>query len=107
MNLDDFIITCFCTIDEIVPSVTKGKRLRERGPMPKLADSEVITMELVGTYLGLSQDQEVFDYFRRHYAHFFPGMETIPFRGQTERLLKEASSFCSARDYSQWCLTLG
>jgi len=33
--------------------------------------------------------------------------ETIPFRGQTERLLKEASSFCSARDYSQWCLTLG
>ena len=49
MNLDDFIITCFCTIDEMVPTVTKGKRLRERGPMPQLADSEVITLEVVGT----------------------------------------------------------
>jgi len=77
MNLDDFIITCFCMIDEMLPSVTQGKRLRERGPMPKLADSEVITMELVGTYLGLSQDKEVFDYFRRHYAHFFPAMAQV------------------------------
>lgn len=33
--------------------VTKGKRLRERGPMPKLADREVITTDVVGTYLGL------------------------------------------------------
>jgi hypothetical protein len=37
------------------PSVTKGKRLRERGLLAKLADSEVIIMEVVGTYLGLSQ----------------------------------------------------
>ena len=77
MNLDDFIITCFCTIDEMLPAATQGKRLRQRGPRPKLADSEVITMEVVGTYLGLSQDQEVFDYFRRHYAHFFPTMTQI------------------------------
>jgi hypothetical protein len=26
----------------------------------------VITMEVIGTYLGLSQDQEIYDYFRRH-----------------------------------------
>ena len=77
MNLDGFIITCFCTIDEILPVASKGKRLRERGPMPKLADSEVITRELVGTYLGLSQDQEVFDYLRRHYTHFFPEMARV------------------------------
>jgi hypothetical protein len=50
INLDDFIITCFCTIDEMLPAVTKGQRLRQRGPMPQLADSEVITMEVVGTY---------------------------------------------------------
>jgi len=31
MSLDDFIITCFFLIDELIPSVTKGKRLRERG----------------------------------------------------------------------------
>jgi len=37
MNLDDLIITCFVQIDEMMPTVTKGKRLRERGPLPKLA----------------------------------------------------------------------
>ena len=79
MNLDDCILTCFCLIDEMLPTVTKGKRLRERGPLPKLADSEVITMELVATYLGLSQDKEVFNYFRRHYAHFFPAQLVLSF----------------------------
>jgi hypothetical protein len=46
-------------MDEMVPLVTKGKRLRHRGPLPTLTDSEVITMEVIGTYLGLSQDQEI------------------------------------------------
>lgn len=34
--------------------------------MPKLADSEVITMEIVGTYLDLSQEREVFDYLAQY-----------------------------------------
>jgi len=46
MNLDDFILPCFCVIDEMLPTVTKGKRLQARGPMPKLADSEVVTIQL-------------------------------------------------------------
>lgn len=71
MSLDDFIITCFCLIDEMLPQVTGGKRVRQHGPQPKLSDSEVITMEVVGLYLGLGQDQALYDYFRRHYTHFF------------------------------------
>lgn len=77
MNLDDFIITCFCLIDDLLPHITGGKRLRARGPQPKLADSEVMTMEVVGSYLGLSQDSEIFRYFRRHYAHFFPALAQV------------------------------
>jgi len=99
MNLDDFIITCFCLIDEMLPSVTQGKRLRERGPMPKLADSEVITMELVGTYLGLSQDQEVFDYFRRHYAHFFPAMAQVA----RTTFVRQAANLWAVKE-RLWCL---
>lgn len=74
MNLDDFIITCFCVIDEMIPMMVKDQRLRARGPAPKLSDSEVITMEVVGSYLGLSQDKKLFDYFRQHYTHFFPAL---------------------------------
>src|SRR5438445_13289038 len=77
MNLDDFIITCFCLIDEMMPMITKDQRLRARGPAPKLSESEVITMEVVGSYLGLSQDQELFDYFQRHYTHFFPALDGL------------------------------
>ena len=98
MNLDDFIITCFCTIDEMLPAVTKGKRLRERGPMPKLADSEVITMEVVGTYLGLTQDQEVFDYFRRHYRTSFPLMGQVARR----RFVRQAANLWAVKE-RLWC----
>ena len=77
MNLDDFIITCFCLIDEMLPNVIAGHRLRERGPKPKLSDSEVITMEIVGIYLGQSQDKELFEYFCRHWSHFFPALRQM------------------------------
>ncbi len=77
MNLDDFIITCFCLIDEMVPMILKDQRLRARGPEPKLSDSEVITMEVVGSYLSLSQDKELFRYFQRHYTHFFPALKGL------------------------------
>ncbi len=98
MNLDDFIITCYCLIDEMVPLVTKGKRVRQRGPLPKLTDSEVITMEVVGTYLGLSQDQEIFDDFRRHYRHFFPLM------GQVTRttFVRQAANLWAVKEHL-WC----
>jgi Transposase DDE domain len=83
----------------MLPLVTQGKRLRERGPLPKLADSEVITMELVGTYLGLCQDQEVFDSFRRHYAHFFPEMARVA----RTTWLRQAANLWSVKE-RLWCL---
>lgn len=77
MSLDDFIITCFCWIDDMLPTVIGGKKVRQAGPQPTMSDSEVITIEIVGTYLGLSQDQELFEYFGRHYSHFFPALLSI------------------------------
>jgi hypothetical protein len=77
MNLDTFIITCFCTIDEMVEQMNTEHPLRARGPAPKLADSEVLTMEIVGTYLGLNQDKALFQYFQRHYTHFFPALAHV------------------------------
>jgi Transposase DDE domain len=102
MNLDDCIITCFCVIDVMMPMITKDQRLRARGPAPKLSDSEVITMEVVGSYLGLSQDQGLFDSFGRHYAHFSPalvGLHRTIFVRQTANLwaIKERL-WCWLRD---------
>src|SRR5690242_8656521 len=77
MDRDDFIIAVFCVVVEALPQVLQGQRLRERGPAPVLADSEVITMEVVGEYLGLEHETTLFAYFRQHYAHFFPGLRTL------------------------------
>jgi hypothetical protein len=37
-----------------------------------LTDEEVITLEICGEYFGFEQDETIYDYFRGHYAHFFP-----------------------------------
>jgi hypothetical protein len=47
MDLSTFIVSVFCLIDDRL----KGERIRRRGPAPKLSDSEVITMEVVGEFL--------------------------------------------------------
>jgi hypothetical protein len=46
-------------------------------PLLTLCDSEVLTIELVGEFLGLDEDSELFAYFRRHYAHFFPNLGQV------------------------------
>jgi hypothetical protein len=45
--------------------------------MPKLWDSEVLIMEVVGSYLGISQDEALFTFFREHSAHFFPSLSHV------------------------------
>jgi hypothetical protein len=71
MDPSTFIVAVFCLIDDRLKDLG---RLRERGPTPTLCDSEVLTIEVVGEFLGLDEDTELFEYFRRHYAHFFPNL---------------------------------
>lgn len=72
MSIDDFIITVFCLIDDELEKILRGKKLRERGPEPGLRDSEVITIEIVGEFLGMDCDKTIWEYFKRHWFHFFP-----------------------------------
>jgi hypothetical protein len=58
-------------------SWASGASERARGPAPTLADSEVLTIEVVGEFPGLDEDTELFEYFRRHYAHFFPNLRRV------------------------------
>lgn len=72
MSIDDFIITVFCLIDDAYKKVLQEKKARQRGPVPQLQDSEVITMEVVGEFLGKDCDKAIWEYFRGHWLHFFP-----------------------------------
>lgn len=64
-------------IDDVMKELLRGHRLRQRGPAPLLSDSEVMTIESVGEFLGISQDKALFWYFRRHFPHFFPALTQI------------------------------
>ena len=77
MDLDTFIITIFCEVDDDLKALLGGQRIRSRGPQPTLDDSEVLTMEVVGEFLGMEQDKAIYNYFRRHYAHFFPALRKV------------------------------
>lgn len=72
MDLETFIVTTFCLVDDVVTEVSQSHRLRSRGPQPRLADSEVITMELVGEYLGIDTDAGLVRYVQQHHAALFP-----------------------------------
>jgi hypothetical protein len=75
MDLESFIITVFCTIDDFLRQ--SCPKLRQRGPAPTLADSEVLTIEAVGEFLHIDTDRELYAYFRRHCGDLFPGLLTI------------------------------
>ena len=64
MDLSTFITAVFCLIDDWL----KEQRIRSRGPAPKLADSEVLTIEVVGEFLGIETDKGLYDHFRCHYV---------------------------------------
>ena len=49
----------------------------KRGPLPTLRDSEVLTIDVVGEFLGLDTDSGIFTHFRRYYSDWFPGLRQI------------------------------
>jgi len=64
-------------VDDALDTVLAGQRLRQRGPMPILADREVLTIEVVGEFLGLDQDTALYNHFRRYHAELFPALPTV------------------------------
>ena len=73
MDLNTFIVAVFCLIDDRL----KERRIRSRGPAPKLSDAEVLTIEVVGEFLGMDTDKGIYLFFRRHYREWFPTLGEV------------------------------
>ncbi len=73
MDAMTLLITVYCLIDEWLG----GRRLRQRGPQPTLSDSEVLTIECVGEFLGIDTDKGLYEHFRRHYRDWFPALSRV------------------------------
>lgn len=72
MSRDYFIIMVYCLVCEHYQAVITQHPVRRGGFPPALSDAEVITMEICGEYFGYDEDEDIYDYFRSHYQHFFP-----------------------------------
>jgi hypothetical protein len=91
VDLSTFIVAVFYLIDSRV----QDRRLRARGPLPKLSDAEVLTIEVVGEFLGMDTDEAIFRYFREHYGEWFPALRKIhrtTFARQSANLWKAKES---------------
>jgi len=73
VDLNTFIIAVFCLVDDQL----KGRRIRQRGPTPKLSDAEVLTIEIVGEFLSIDTDKGIYLFFRRHYGEWFPALSEV------------------------------
>ena len=70
MPVENFIVYVFIFTDNFLKNIGK---IRRSGPAPELTDSEVITMEIVGEFLGCGKgDKTIFDYFYQHWYNWFP-----------------------------------
>jgi hypothetical protein len=97
MNLDDLIIATFCELDDAMNaclSQLPKTRLRQRGSQPTLCDSEVLTIEVIGAYLGLEQDSTLYNYFVRYYSHFFPQLPRI----HRTSFTRQAANLCHFKE---------
>lgn len=72
MQVEDFIITTYLCVDKYFNEVTKNLTLRTRGEKPALSDVEMITMEIVGEYMSLGSDKQIWGYFKKHWFEYFP-----------------------------------
>jgi hypothetical protein len=95
MSLDNFIITVYCFVDDILKTVLNGEKLRQRGILPKLEDAEVITMEIVGEFLGIDTDKGIWCYFHQHWLKWFPEL------GSRTNFVKQASNLCMVKQKIQ------
>jgi len=73
VDLSTFIIAVFCFTDDRL----KGKKLRRRGPSPELSDAEVLTIEIVGEFLGIDTDEGLYEHFRRYYGEWFSALKGV------------------------------
>lgn len=87
MPVEDFIIYVYCCVEDIYSELVKSP-IRKRGFQPKLSDAEVITMEIVGEFMGKAQDKGIWRYFRHHWHSCFPDL------GSRSNFVKQSSNLC-------------
>lgn len=74
MPLDNYIIAVYCLTDDLYAELLQKVKIRKAGTAPTLNDPELITMLLVGEFLGIADNKKIWLYFKSNFLHFFPSI---------------------------------
>lgn len=74
MDFNTFMTTVFCWIDDWLK---EQSAIRQRGPKPVLSDSEVLTIEVVGEFMGIETDSGLYAHFCRYHTVEFPLLGSV------------------------------
>lgn len=71
-DIEAFIIAVYLCVAEHLETLLAQHPPRQKGFAPSLSDSEVVTLEIIGEFLGYHSDSDIWRYFRRHWLSWFP-----------------------------------
>lgn len=77
MPIEEFIINVYLMVEKYYLEIVT-EPLRKGGYQPKLTDIEVICMEVVGEFLSLDQDKQIWEYFKHNWLDWFPMIGSYP-----------------------------
>lgn len=99
MSIEEFIISVYCLIEEKYKEIVGDKKLRSRGEDPSLSDCEVITMLIIGEYMGLGSDKKIWRYFKNHWQSWFPEI------GSCTNFGRQGANLCHVQEKMQKSLS--
>ena len=95
-GLTDYITECdwgevflvwFVLVDDTYQQLYHAVRLRQRGPTPRFADSEVITLSLIADTYFHGREELMHSFIRQHYRKEFPQLLSLSRFNRRRRML--------------------
>lgn len=74
IDLDTFLTTVYCIIDDWYQTHAAAQRARRPGHRPALSDSEVLTLSIVAQWQANRSERAFLRYVSRHWRGYFPTM---------------------------------
>ena len=72
LDLDTFLVTVYCTVDDLYRGEYAAAKPRRPGKKPELTDSEVLTLMVLGQWHPRRSERAFVRYAARHWRGYFP-----------------------------------
>ena len=72
LDLDTFLVTVYCVVDDVYQEQMAPQRPLRPGPKPQLSDSEVLCLAILAQWQGRRSENAFLAFAVRHWRRYFP-----------------------------------